>query len=345
MEKISKSKINTEKKFIYKPGTLLLLLGMIIFLQSGCSEVTAPEDISPPATPSSFTLIGGGDGQVHFRWTRNIEIDFNVYRIYRSVNNINSFSKLVELNQVEYVDRFLDYNTTYYYYIAAVDKKGNESKPSNIIDVQPLNISAPQPPTNAVAQGVNNPIQSTIEIRVSWTPPDIGDLKNYLIYRGTDSLFTATAASYIDSTNIALYVDKSVQLNKKYYYKIVAVDKGMKKSLPSISGGDLILSSPSLITPANNTRFGNPKTFKWSEVNSAVHYQVFVGSGPFSGVIWSSNKTNKTELPYGGPALTPSKVYYWWVVAFSRNKIVIENKTELQAQANSFSLINTFFSE
>jgi len=327
----------------------LIVKSLITFFFSlmifSCTEVIAPEDITPPDTPANFTLLGGGDGQVRLRWTRNLEPDLDFYRLYRAVNNINSFTLLVQLTQIEYLDRFLEYDSTYYYYLSAVDKAGNESRPTSIIDVQPLNVSAPQPPMFLIASGINNPLQSILQISLTWTPPDIGDLLRYKIYRSNDSDFVANASTLIDSTNIATYFDPFLPTNTKYFYKIVAVDKGLKESFPSKSNGDMILNSSVLVAPANQTRFVEPRIFDWEPVDNAVSYVVFVGRGPFSDIIWTSPKTINTEIQYAGPALVPSQVYYWWVGTYSRNKIRLENGTEIPSQVNSYSIVNSFFSE
>ena len=325
--------------------TALLIIGIFSMFLIGCSEITAPEDAFPPDTPQNFVLLGGGDGQAHFRWEKNIEIDFKAYRLYRSINNITSFSLWVQIYQVEYVDRFLDYDSTYYYYLTAIDNAGNESLRTNIIDVQPLNISAPQPPSKVNVSGYNNPLQGIQEIKISWVPPDIGDLKNYLVYRGANSSFEPDATSFLDSTNIAVYSDRLVQLNQEYFYKIIAVDLGLKTSLPSTAASDLVLSSPALISPANNTRFGTPRILKWQSVTDAVDYVVYVGNGPFSDVIWSSGKVKLTEIPYTGPTLQSGKVYYWWVGVYSKDKVRFEDGSEIPAQINSYSLVNSFFAE
>jgi hypothetical protein len=325
----------------------LILIALLAagLLGINCSEVVAPADTIPPETPRNFTLLGGGDGQAFLRWTANTELDLDSYRIYRSINSLTAFKLIASTRQTEYVDRFLDYDSTYYYYITAIDRSGNESPPSSIIDVQPLNVSAPQPPRNVVVSGYNNPSINSIEIRISWTPPDIGDLKNYYIYRGNDSDFVVNNSSFIDSTNVGIYVDKNVQVNSKYHYKIVAIDKGFKTSLPSKSNGDMVLVNPQIISPANLSRFTEPRVFKWTEVENAVSYKVFIGRGPLSDVIWSSSKTKDTEIIYTGPNLQSSQIYYCWITAFSKDKIILENQIEIEAEINSYSLINSFFSE
>ncbi len=332
------------KTDIFKALIIFLALFTVVSIIS-CSEIVAPSDTMPPNTPRGFTLLGGGDGQAFFRWEKSSEIDIKAYRLYRSVNNLNSFFLLVSLNQTEYVDRFLDYDSIYYYYLTAIDYAGNESSPTSIIEVQPLNTSPPQQPTRLNVSGFNNPSQGVQEMRVEWLPPDIGDLKNYLVYRSIDSNFTPDASSFIDSTNIAFFIDKAVQTNQKYYYKIVAVDKGLKVSLPSKSAGDLVLSTPQLISPSINSIFTNPKIFQFKGVENALYYVVFVGKGPLADVIWSSNKTTTGDVPYTGTKLQSSQIYYWWVAAYSKDKVTFDDGSEIPSQINSLSLVNSFFVE
>ena len=328
-------------KNLIKGSTLLLALITII----SCSEIVTSPDNFPPETPKNFVLLGAGDGQAHFRWERSFEPDLKEYRLYRSVNNINSFSLLVSVTQTEYVDRFLEYDSVYYYYLTAVDFAGNESVRTNIIDVQPLNVSAPLPPSRLQVQGINNPSQGLLEIKLSWLPPNVSDLRSYYIYRGSDSTFIPDQLSLIDSAIVASYTDRLVVSNQRYYYKIIAVDKGGKVSFPTSASNDILLQNAVLINPANNSRFTDPKTFKWFPVNDAVAYEVFVGNGPLSGVIWSSGKTTQTEISYSGPNLQSSRVYYWWVGSYSKNKEVFDDGSEAPAQVNSYSLVNSFFVE
>ena len=105
------------------------LLGFL-FLFTLCAEITAPDDLDAPASPANFVLIGGGDGQAHFRWAKNSEPDFDKYIVFRSIQTIDSFEKIAEIRDNEYLDRFLSYELVYYYYIIAVDYIGNESEPT-----------------------------------------------------------------------------------------------------------------------------------------------------------------------------------------------------------------------
>ena len=324
-------------RYLVIPSLLLMLLA--------CNEVTTPPDTTGPDTPSNFILLGGGDGQARFRWSSVTDPDLQFYRLYRSVNNTIDFNKQIETAQLEYLDRFLSYDSTYYYYLVAVDYAENESLPTNIVDVQPLNISAPQPPSFLLANAINNPIENRKSIILSWLPPDAGDLSYYKIYRGSNKDFNTNASSLLDSTIVGTYFDIFTQQNQRYYYKITAVDYGKKESLPSLSSSDLILNSASLSSPSNFSKFTSPYKFQWSEVDSAKAYKVFVGNSPFSEVFWESEKVKINETNYNGAKLTSSKVYYWWVGSYSKEKVIIDNGNEIDAQINSYSTVGSFTGE
>ncbi len=312
-----------------------VLLATLTPLFTGCAKITAPADIFPPATPAGFTLLGGGDGEAHFRWAKNAEPDFDKYKLYRAVARADSFRALLELRQTEYVDRFLEYETTYFYYITALDFAGNESPPSQILDVQPLNISSPAPPGNLLVAGRNNPTLGQMEMLLSWTPPNISDVMLYRIFRGAASDFRVEAASLIDSSASSAYRDQRVRPGDLFYYKITAIDRGRKTSLPSNLNSDRLLRNVALVSPANRTKFSPPFILSWSAVEHAAAYQVFVARGPMSDVIWSSKTINK-EIVYAGPTLTANTIYYWWVGAFSKT---------LAPEINSFSEAWAFFIE
>lgn len=323
--------------------SLILAFFIAVMFISSCTEVTAPDDKNAPDTPLNFTLLGGGDGEAYFRWTSNKESDFYKYRLYRSESLTDTFRVIAELQQTEYVDLYLDYETTYYYYLTAIDYALNESDPTPIIDVIPLNISSPSPPTQLFVTGLNNPIRAELEMFVSWTPPNVSDINRFFIYRSETKEFTAVKDFLIDSTIISSYVDKNVSVQKRYFYKIVAIDRGGKRGPASESGTDIILGSPKLIQPSNTTKFSSPYNFVWQQVDSVFNYQVFVSKGPFSNVLWSSKKQTRTEVVYTGPKFESNSIYYWWVAAYSKDKITLIDGSKIDPEINSYSTIWSFY--
>jgi len=80
---------------------------------------------TPPATPTGLTAIAGV-GKVDLSWTELTEsekgLDFDYYRIYRSSVSPSILFAIDTTTSTIYSDTGLQYNTTYYYAISAVDQ-------------------------------------------------------------------------------------------------------------------------------------------------------------------------------------------------------------------------------
>ena len=80
---------------------------------------------TPPATPKGLTALAGA-GEVVLSWTELTPdekgIDFDYYKIYRSSISPSFLSAIGTTTLTVYFDTGLQYNTTYYYAISAVDQ-------------------------------------------------------------------------------------------------------------------------------------------------------------------------------------------------------------------------------
>jgi len=77
------------------------------------------------AAPSSIELS----------WERNTEPDLNGYRIYRAVG-AGDFEKLADISAApSYSDRAVEAGKAYRYVITALDRAGNESARSAVLEV------------------------------------------------------------------------------------------------------------------------------------------------------------------------------------------------------------------
>lgn len=329
---------------VKSPTAIIVLLHLIIgvgFLS--CGKITAPADTEPPRTPANFTLFGGGDGQASFRWTRNTESDFANYIVYRAVDSPENFTKIAETTENEFVDQFLDYERVYYYYLTAIDFAGNESAPTPILDVRPVNVSSPSVPTNVIVFGHNYPNLNQVELKISWNPPAASDLWKYFIYKSDQPAFDVSESTLLDSTTVSIYFDRDVKPGDTFYYRIAAMDLGRRVGIPSTAASDVVLQKVILESPSNRIQFSSPYKFSWFPVDKAVNYQVFVAKSPLADVVWTSAKVTDTSLFYNGNVLTPGALYYWWVGAYSKNTFVDENGTTVNPDVNSRSDIWTFF--
>ncbi|MBY9005574.1 MAG: glycoside hydrolase family 9 protein, partial [Candidatus Lokiarchaeota archaeon] len=146
-------------------------------------------DTTPPDAPTGLVAAPISDSQIGLDWNDNVESDFDIYRIYRSI--ISGFTPNISnrINQTvssDYSDNGLNPNTIYYYLIIAVDTNGNPSTESNqgSATTNPDN-TPPDAPTGLVAAPI-----SDSQIGLDWNDNVESDFDIYRIYRSTISGFT-----------------------------------------------------------------------------------------------------------------------------------------------------------
>ncbi len=105
-------------------------------LNSNSVEVSA-RDVFPPAPPERPSVAPDPSfGRLAIFFAANKESDIAGYNIYRSTdpNLPKPWTKLNQslLTRTTYQDERVESGKTYYYYIVAVDKTGNESQPSEV---------------------------------------------------------------------------------------------------------------------------------------------------------------------------------------------------------------------
>jgi hypothetical protein len=92
-----------------------------------------PEDKFPPAVPTGLTAVTS-PLSVELAWEQNTEADLAGYRIYRAAPG-GDFAKVGESNgPTSYSDRALERGKAYRYAVTAVDKSGNESARSAVVE-------------------------------------------------------------------------------------------------------------------------------------------------------------------------------------------------------------------
>ena len=100
---------------------------------SSTVEVT-PRDEFPPAVPRGLSAVAGVSS-VELAWERNTEDDFSGYNVYRSSGD-SSYEKIASLiDTPTFSDRTVQSGVRYRYVLASVDRAGNESERSAVVDV------------------------------------------------------------------------------------------------------------------------------------------------------------------------------------------------------------------
>lgn len=290
---------------------------------------TAP-DLLAPLAPAGFTYDPNlsGDGQIYLTWSANSDNDDVIlYYIHRDSGS-GFFSKIDSINETNYLNLGLDYNTEYTYKITATDLAGNVSEFSNIVSLTPINLHSPATPTNLSIQAHNLPSEFITNIELSWFPNTESDFSHYQVYRSPESaLFVPNETTFLDSVTQTFYTDEDVEAGNTYYYKLIAYDRGGLSSDPTYVIYDTPLEVPELILPDNDNSIETlTPTFVWSNVNQAVKYKIFVRTSSQTGDIWiaeidaSAESTISIDYPPSATVpLEPNTRYFWFVAGYSQD--------------------------
>ena len=98
--------------------------------------ITARDEFAPKP-PAGVTIVAGANS-VELAWERNTAPDLGIYRVYRA-DGAGEFKVLADaVDALAYSDRQVDSGKTYRYQVTAVDRSGNESEPSAIVEATTL---------------------------------------------------------------------------------------------------------------------------------------------------------------------------------------------------------------
>lgn len=98
------------------------------------SNSITPQDVFPPQVPAGLTA-SAGVGSVELAWTRNTEADFKEYRVFRAGEDGAFIQIAAGLEGPIYSDHSVESGKRYRYRVAAVDQTGNQSEPSEPIEI------------------------------------------------------------------------------------------------------------------------------------------------------------------------------------------------------------------
>ncbi len=289
------------------------------------NEPTQPGgDSIPPLPPIKFEVYSAFDGQVGLSWNKNIEPDIDGYLVYRSINDTFNFINIAFTSNNFYIDKNLDYDSTYYYRIAAKDNYGNISGLSKIVSAKPVNIFPPYNPAYLFVYGHNN--SGKPEIEVSWSPAYDSDISHYQIFRDTVDDFSIDNHSPIKVSSNNYFLDtNSIELLKKYYYKIVSVDKGGLKSSGTDAVSDYVLNTPVLFYPENNSTVTYLDKFVFKAASAPASYELLIQTDENGGLFNNLSLYDvKPDTIYTVRAdniyLNPYIKYYWEIICYTKDK-------------------------
>ena len=143
-------------------------------------SVSVPDNVAP-GPPKSFAARPLRDGGVRLMWQPVLTFDLGGYRLYRKAAGDPDGARemIAELDPARntWTDAGVERGTRYFYHLTAVDESGNESDPSEGVDVVPTDIVAPEPPASVRAE----PARRGGQLR--WEESPDADVRAYRVYR------------------------------------------------------------------------------------------------------------------------------------------------------------------
>ncbi len=223
------------KRYIYK---VAIVDGKGKELKTFSDEVTLKEIY--PAPPSKLKPEIS-DGKVTIKWFYpkwennfdDLAVQFYIYR--KSGDNkylkVNRLAILRDnANDPQYEDIWLENKQVYYYYVTAVDPVGRESKPSEVIKVEPIDNVPPEIPVITSSDASDN------KAGLMWNMSPELDAAGYNVYRslGFDKKFAKLNKSLIP-VDKPYYVDSTITNGVQFFYAVTALDKNNNESKKSNS--------------------------------------------------------------------------------------------------------------
>lgn len=240
-------------------------------------------DTTPPDTPTGLT--GTADiKSVSLSWTPNKETDLDGYNVFQ--NGIKLNTNLIKDNKFSLNNVTPD--QVFAYQVSAVDRSGNESGKSSIVNLTAL------PDLPAIVLDAKNITSNSLEL--FWTGHVLGN--SYDVYKGSTVIGNKVTNDNYDVSLLDPLTD--------YTFRVKGFDKYGRTFESNVI--TVMTTIPSLSNPIVNVFNLSHDSFKllWSAVPYAESYKVFVkGVEVYSG----------TNNSYEATGLTPSTDYEYKVVA------------------------------
>lgn len=279
-------------------------------------------DTTAPTAPTGLTVGTRTTNSVALSWTASTDnVGVTGYEIYR-----NS-ARVATVTSLQHVDQFLVANTTYNYYVRAIDAAGNASTPSTTVQATTLEAPDTTPPTVTLTA----PVAGTISGLVAMTA-NASDNKavayvdffanGYLVWRDD----TAPYAASIETRNAS---------NSTVPFTAVATD----------TSGNSTTSAPVIVTIQNvtpdTTVPSAPQNLLATAVSTSQVNLSWTASTDNVGVVGYEVYRNSTKIAtvttpsYGDTGLAASTTYTYTIKALDAAGNVSVNSVAATAVTQS----------
>ncbi len=216
----------------------------------------------PPASPTNLTALPD-DGRVYLSWTHSVDPDVLYYKVFRSmVQGSGHQCVAVAFGGDSIIDSQVVNETTYYYYLTAVDRYGLESTPTDEVSATPHVLDPPDAPSNlqAVAMAYN-------QIDLTWT--DNADNESGFRLERYNTQTSSYDAIQVVAADLESISDTGLMAEMLYIYRLIAYNTD-GDSPPSNEASETTPVAPQPVAPSNlvaTVGEGNWITLTWQDLS------------------------------------------------------------------------------
>ncbi|MCK5253349.1 MAG: Ig-like domain-containing protein, partial [Thermoplasmata archaeon] len=241
-------------------------------------------DITPPMVPVNLTLEAPpGGGSLIVSWEANSD-DTESYTLQRRRGPDGTLAFLINLTRddTSFTDQGLENNVPYAYRLMAWDKVPLPSVWSEVVTGTPRDLI---PPSMVEGLAINAPSEGGV-LEISWDEVT-DDAAVYLLFRDAGMGFEVLSEF---PRGTLMYVDRDVENDKGYFYKVSAKDASGNEGLPSIA----LLGMPlDVMAP------GPPVVEPMPELTNLSEHQVSGTAEPNSTVVAMVNQEEVNQYEVG----------------------------------------------
>ena len=274
-----------------------------------------PIDSVPPAVPTGLTGTVDTAGVVTLSWRRNVERDLLGYRIYGSQLKDEEAVPLfdVALRDTVYTDTIdvRNSNGRIYYYVAALDKRYNQSDRSPALELAKPDLLPPSSPV------LSNYAIRDEGIEIGWTPSsDTGIIRHRIWRREKNEGYNPPVilASVSDGATTS-FIDTSAVAGVRYLYTVTAVKRNLLESPPS--NGLTLFTNKSKVKNRTIDRLDavvdkRNKMLKlvWSDkLTDVLHYEIYKGVNDEGLTLWKITSGDTRETFDENPLVNAAYLY------------------------------------
>lgn len=187
---------------------------------------------TPPTAPSNVAANTDTYGQISLSWDANVEADLDYYVVYRETSSTATPTNAIDsVTTNSFIDITVDPNSTYYYYITAVNTSDEESAISSEVSV--ASKATYGSATTITSSGLWSPQEwgdfdndGDLDLLVSGPPAGGGNNETHIYINNGDSTYTFLNPGFLQvDSNLAGYVAWT-DYNNDDYLDIVIVGIG-----------------------------------------------------------------------------------------------------------------------